>query len=132
MLDHQPKNGIVSIRSKHSVNDAVSRLRQTLEAKAIKIFAIVDHSGEAEQAGLRMSNTKLLIFGNPKAGTPLMLAAPTIAMDLPLKILVWEDHEGNVLITFNSPEFLRDRHHLPSHLMQVLSVVGGLVDEIAQ
>ena len=132
MPDSQPENGIISIQSKHSVDDTVSRLRQMLEAKAIKIFALVDHSGEAEQAGLRMSNTKLLIFGNPKAGTPLMLAAPTIAMDLPLKVLVWEDGEAKVWITYNSPEFLRDRHHLPPHLMQTLSVVGGLAAEAAQ
>ena len=79
-----------------------------------------------------MSNTKLLIFGNPKAGTPLMLAAPTIAMDLPLKVLVWEDGDAKVWITYNSPEFLRDRHHLPPHLMQTLSVVGGLAAEAAQ
>ena len=132
MPDSQPENGIVSIRSKHSVDDTVSRLRQMLEAKAVKIFAVVDHSGEAEQAGLHMPNTKLLIFGNPKAGTPLMLAAPTIAMDLPLKILVWEDGVAKVWITYNSPEFLSNRHHLPSHLMQTLAVVSGIANEIAQ
>ncbi|MBV9678285.1 MAG: DUF302 domain-containing protein [Acidobacteriaceae bacterium] len=131
MPDDLRENGIVHIQSKHSVDDTVSHLQQMLEAQAVKIFAIVDHSGEAEKVGLRMLNTKLVIFGNPKAGTPLMLAAPTIALDLPLRILVWEDHEARVWVTYNDPEFLGNRHHLPLHLMGTLTVVGRLADEIA-
>jgi uncharacterized protein (DUF302 family) len=129
MRDDQ--SGIVSVAANRSVDDTVSRLQQLLEAKGVKVFAVVDHSGEAERAGLGMPNTKLVIFGNPKAGTPLMLAAPSIAIDLPLKILVWEDTGGKVWVSYNSPEFLRSRHDLPSDLMQTLAVVGALADEIA-
>jgi uncharacterized protein (DUF302 family) len=129
MRDDQ--SGIVSVAANRSVDDTVSRLQQLLEAKGVKVFAVVDHSGEAERAGLRMPNTKLVIFGSPKAGTPLMLAAPSIAIDLPLKILVWEDTGGKVWVSYNSPEFLRSRHDLPSDLMQTLAVVGALADEIA-
>jgi uncharacterized protein (DUF302 family) len=125
------RSGIVSVAANRSVDDTVRRLQQLLEAKGVKVFAIVDHSGEAERAGLGMPNTKLVIFGNPKAGTPLMLAAPSIAIDLPLKILVWEDTGGKVWVSYNSPEFLRSRHDLPSNLMQTLAVVGALADEIA-
>jgi uncharacterized protein (DUF302 family) len=129
MRDDQ--SGIVSVAANRSVDDTVSRLQQLLEAKGVKVFAVVDHSGEAERAGLGMPNTKLVIFGSPKAGTPLMLAAPSIAIDLPLKILVWEDTGGKVWVSYNSPEFLRSRHDLPSDLMQTLAVVGALADEIA-
>jgi uncharacterized protein (DUF302 family) len=125
------RSGIVSVAANRSVDDTVRRLQQLLEAKGVKVFAIVDHSGEAETAGLGMPNTKLVIFGNPKAGTPLMLAAPSIAIDLPLKILVWEDTGRKVWVSYNSPEFLRSRHDLPSDLMQTLAVVGALADEIA-
>jgi uncharacterized protein (DUF302 family) len=125
------RSGIVSVAANRSVDDTVSRLQQLLEAKGVKVFAVVDHSGEAERAGLGMPNTKLVIFGSPKAGTPLMLAAPSIAIDLPLKILVWEDTGGKVWVSYNSPEFLRSRHDLPSDLMQTLAVVGALADEIA-
>jgi uncharacterized protein (DUF302 family) len=130
MRDDQ--SGIVSVRANRSVNDTVSRLQQLLEAKGVKIFAVVDHSGEAERVGLRMPNTKLVIFGNPNAGTPLMLAAPSIAIDLPLKILVREDTGGKVWVSYNNPEFLRSRHDLPSDLMQTLAVVGTLADEITR
>ena len=131
MRPGQASNGIVTISSDHSVNDTVTRLEQLLQAKGVHIFAIVDHSGEAGKAGLRMPNTKLIIFGNPEAGTPLMIAAPTIAIDLPLKILVWEDVEARVWITYNSPDYLRNRHDLPSAVMQALASVGALADTIA-
>ncbi len=125
-------DGFVMVRSSHSVDETVNRLERALEAKGIKVFAVIDHSGEAEKAGLRMPNTKLIVFGNPKAGTPLMLAAPTIAIDLPLKILIWEDGEGQVWTGYNSPEFLSNRHHLPPSLMAPLQAVAGLVENIAR
>jgi uncharacterized protein (DUF302 family) len=131
MPDKQHENGLLSIRSRHSVDDTVSRLIQMLEAKAVRIFAVIDHSGEAEKIGLRMSNTKLLIFGSPKAGTPLMLAAPSIAIDLPLKILVWEDADARVWITYNDPDFLSNRHDLPAAMSQTLAVAGTLADMAA-
>jgi len=87
-------NGIVTKPSNHSVDQTVEKLKEILKAKGIALFALVDHSGEAEKVGMQMPNTKLLIFGNPKGGTPLMLAAPSLAIDLPLKILVWEDQLG--------------------------------------
>lgn len=87
-------NGILSERSNYSVDETVERLKRTLQAKEVNIFAIIDHSGEAEKVGFKMPPTKLVIFGSPKAGTPLMLAAPSIAIDLPLKILSWEDAQG--------------------------------------
>src|SRR6202023_3544109 len=106
-------NGINDKLSHHPVEETVERLKGILQGKGVTLFAVIDHSGEAEKVGIKMRPTKLLIFGSPKAGTPLMLAAPSIAIDLPLKILVWEDAEGKVWISYNSPEFLRERHGLP-------------------
>ncbi len=90
------------------------------------MFALVDHSGEAEKAGLKMRPTKLLIFGSPKAGTPVMLAAPSVAIDLPLKILIWEDSQAKVWVSCNSPAYLQERHGVPDELLQNLAVVEGL------
>ncbi|HKE22741.1 MAG TPA: DUF302 domain-containing protein [Bryobacteraceae bacterium] len=119
-------NGIVSIPSSHSVDETVRRVQDILQAKGITLFALIDHSGEAEKVGIKMRPTKLLIFGSPKAGTPLMLAAPTIAIDLPLKILVWEDAQGKVWLTYNNPDYLQQRHDLPANLLQNIAVVGAL------
>jgi uncharacterized protein (DUF302 family) len=110
-------NGIISKPSNHSVDETVQRLTAMLADKGIKLFAIVDHRGEAEKAGLHMPPTKLLIFGNPKAGTPIMLAAPSAALDLPLKILVWEDGQGRVWVSYNTPEYLQRRHDFPKDLL---------------
>lgn len=125
------KSGIVTIPSRHSVDETVNRLQRLLEGKGVHMFTLVDHSGEAEKVGLEMPNTKLLIFGNPKAGTPLMIAAPTIALDLPLKILVWENGKSQCWISYNNPDYLRSRHDLPSDLTQTLRVAGSFADEIA-
>jgi uncharacterized protein (DUF302 family) len=124
--------GIVDVLSKHSVDETVKKLEKILEAKGIRIFAVVDHSGEAEKSGLTMRPTKLLIFGNPKAGTPLMLAAPSIAIDLPLKILVWEDNNERVWVSYNSPDYLRERHSLPAMLVPSIAVVETLVSNTAE
>jgi len=121
-----PENGIISIPSSHSVDATVDKLKAILQAKGVALFAIIDHSGEAEKAGLYMPNTKLLIFGNPKAGTPVMIASPSIAIDLPLKILISEDAAGKVWISYNSPEFLRQRHAVPAELMKNLAVIEAL------
>ena len=125
-------NGIVQIASGHSVSETVSKLEALLRAKNVKLFAVVDHSGEAETAGLKMPNTKLLIFGNPKAGTPLMLAAPSVALDLPLKILVAEDAVGKVWISYNAAEYLQQRHNLPANLLPNIAVIQGLAANAAQ
>ena len=109
----QKEEGIVKIPSHHSVDETVNKLKTILQSKGVTLFAVVDHSGEAEKVGMKMPPTKLVIFGNPKAGTPLMLAAPSAALDLPLKILVAEDSEAKVWISYNSVEYLKERHGLP-------------------
>src|SRR5581483_651161 len=110
--------GIINIPGNHSVDEMVEKLKAVLQAKSVTLFALVDHSGEAEKAGMRMRPTKLLIFGNPKAGTPLMLASPGSAIDLPLKILLWEDAQGKTWASYSSPAYLQERHGLPQELMQ--------------
>jgi uncharacterized protein (DUF302 family) len=122
----EPKNGLVSIAAAHTVDETVEKLKGILAAKSVTLFAVVDHSGEAAKAGLQMPNTKLLIFGSPKAGTPVMLAAPSIAIDLPLKILVAEDEAGKVWISYNSAEYLQGRHRVPPELMKNLAQIDGL------
>jgi uncharacterized protein (DUF302 family) len=122
----QKEEGIVKIPSRHSVDETVNKLKTILKLKGVTLFALVDHSGEAEKVGLKMPPTKLLIFGNPKGGTPLMLAAPSAALDLPLKILVAEDPQGEVWISYNSPDYLKERHGLPDNLMPNIAVVEAL------
>lgn len=116
-------NGLVTISSSHSVDELVARLKSILAAKGVTLFAVVDHSGGAEKAGMHMPNTKLLIFGSPRAGTPLMLAAPSIAIDLPLKILIAEDVDGKTSITYNAPAWLASRHQLPGDLLPNIAVI---------
>jgi uncharacterized protein (DUF302 family) len=126
------KNGIVDVPSNHSVDETVEKVKNILQSKGITLFALVDHSGEAEKVGMKMPPTKLLIFGNPKGGTPLMLAAPSVAIDLPLKILVWEDGQGKVWLSYNSAEYLQERHGLPQDLLQNIAVVGTLAAKAAE
>jgi uncharacterized protein (DUF302 family) len=121
-----PDNGIVSKPSNHSVDTTVEKLKGILQAKGVALFALVDHSGEAEKVGLKMRPTKLLIFGSPKAGTPLMVASPSIAIDLPLKILIAEDADGKVWVSYNAPAYLRDRHNVPENLLQNIAVIEAL------
>lgn len=126
------QNGVVTVPSSHSVDQTAQKLEAILQAKGVKLFTLVDHSGEAEKAGMHMPPTKLLIFGNPKAGTPLMLASPTIAIDLPLKLLVWEDGSGRVWISYNAPSYLQARHNLPQELTQNIAVVEALAASAAK
>ena len=121
-------SGIIDKPSNHSVDETVLRLEKILQAKGITIFALVDHSGEAAKVGITMPSTKLVIFGNPKAGTPLMLAAPSVAIDLPLKILVWQDRLGKVWVSFNSPKYLLHRHQLPDEFLPNVSAVEAVAD----
>src|SRR5271154_2297178 len=120
-------NGVVSKPSSHSVEQTVEALKQLLQAKGITLFALVDHSGEAEKVGMKMPPTKLLIFGSPKGGTPLMLAAPSLAIDLPLKALIAEDAQGKVSVTYNSPEYLQQRHGIPDDLIKNIAGAGTLL-----
>ena len=122
----EKEGGIVNIPSNHSVDETVDRLKNILRSKEITLFALIDHGGEAAKVGLKMPPTKLLIFGNPKGGTPLMLAAPSTALDLPLKILVAEDAQGKVWLSYNSPEYLKERHGLPSNLLPNIAVIETL------
>jgi uncharacterized protein (DUF302 family) len=124
--------GIVNLPTHSSVDETIAHLQSMLQEKGVQIFAIIDHSGEAKRAGLEMRPTKLLIFGNPKAGTPLMLAAPSIAIDLPLKLLVWEDAGGQVWICYNTPEYLQKRHSLPQNLAAVLGAVEAFAKNAAK
>ena len=124
-------NGVVTLRGHQGVDATVETVESILQTKNVKLFTVVDHSGEARSAGLKMPETKLLIFGNPAGGTPAMLAAPTLALDLPLKILVWEDAEGQVWISYNSVEYLRERHGVPAELAEKLGLVVGLAAAVA-
>jgi uncharacterized protein (DUF302 family) len=119
--------GFISKPSQHSVPETIQRLSALLKSKGVAIFALVDHSGEAEKAGLKMRPTQLLIFGNPKAGTPLMVAAPSTAIDLPLKALAWEDADGKVWLSYNSPDYLKQRHGFPAELEKNLAAVEPLL-----
>jgi len=125
-------NGIVTIPSNRTVDATVEKLEAILQNKGVKLFALVDHSGEADRAGMQMRPTKLLIFGSPKAGTPLMIASPSIAIDLPLKILVWEDAQGKAHVSYNSLSWLQTRHHLPAELAQNIAVVETLAAKAAE
>jgi len=132
MILNMSASGIVDIASHHSVDVTVEKVRTILQAKGVTLFALVDHSAEAEKAGMKMRPTKLLIFGNPKAGTPVMVAAPSIAIDLPLKILVWEDEAGKVWISYNSADYLRGRHNVPAELMQNIAAAEGIAAKAAE
>jgi uncharacterized protein (DUF302 family) len=131
-MDAVESNGIVTIPGNHAVDETVARLKAILEQKGVTLFALVDHSGEAAKAGMTMPNTKLLIFGSPRAGTPIMLAAPSIAIDLPLKILVWEDSQGKVWISYNSPAYLQQRHGVPPDLLKNIAVVETLAAKASE
>jgi uncharacterized protein (DUF302 family) len=120
-------NGFLQVASPHTVDETVERLESVLAERGVRVFALIDHSGEAEKIGMKMRPTKLLIFGNPKGGTPLMVAAPTLAIDLPLKALIWEDEGGKVWVAYNSPEYLQQRHGVPEALIKNIAVAGALV-----
>jgi uncharacterized protein (DUF302 family) len=124
--------GIINKSTNLSVQQALVKLQAILQAKGVPIFALIDHSGEAAKVGMEMRPTKLVIFGNPKGGTPLMLAAPSIAIDLPIKILIWEDGEGKVWLSYNSPEYLAERHNLPPNLLPNIAFVEALAATVAE
>jgi uncharacterized protein (DUF302 family) len=126
-----PDNGIVTKLSNYSVDETLNKLQATLAAKAVTVFALIDHSGEAEKVGLQMRPTKLLVFGNPKGGTPVMVAAPSIAIDLPLKILVAEDEQGRISVSYNTPAYLGERHGVPEHLLKNLALVESLAASVS-
>ncbi len=122
-------NGLIHLRCPYSAEQTMDRLEGIVKSMGISILGKVDHAEHAAQVGLKMNPSALLIFGNPKAGTPLMVASPTAAIDLPLKALVWEDAEGEVWLTYNSPEYFTERHGLPKDLMQNINSIKALCEE---
>jgi len=125
-------NGLVHLRSPYSVSDTLKRLESLVQARGLAVFGRIDHSGEAERAGLKMRPTQLIIFGSPAAGTPLMVAAPTLAIDLPLKALIWEDADGKVWLSYNRPEYLQQRHDVPGELVKNIAGIGALLQKAVE
>jgi uncharacterized protein (DUF302 family) len=123
--------GVITKASPRSVPDTVNRLTEMVEGKGIKVFAVIDHSGEAERVGLKLRETKLVAFGSPKGGTPVMVAAPLAALDLPLKILVWDD-DGQTRVSYTAPETLAARYDLNDELVAALAVIGPLTDALVR
>jgi len=119
--------GVVTKPSRYTIAETLERLENVIRSKGLMIFAFIDHSGEAERAGLRMRDTKLLIFGSPKAGTPLMIASPLLALDLPLKALVWKDKEDHVMVSYNSVAYLTNRYNLPDDLAKNIAGIDSLI-----
>ena len=125
------ENGMVHVPSKYSVEETCQRLESLVKSRGLTVFALIDFSGDAAKVGLRMRPTQLLIFGNPKSGTPLMIASPSIALDLPLKALAWEDVQGKVWLSYNALEYLKERHRLRDELVTNISGVGALIESVA-
>lgn len=125
--DMANENGLVQVASRYSVDETVRRLEAAFKEKGMRVFTVIDHSGEAEKVGLQMRPTKVLIFGSPKGGTPLMVAAPSLAIDLPMKALVAEDADGKVSVTYNRPEYLQERHGVPAELIKSLAGAGVVI-----
>ena len=126
------ENGLVAVASHYSVEETVNRLKAAFAEKGMQIFAVIDHSSEAEKVGLTMRPTKVVIFGSPKGGTPLMVASPSLAIDLPLKALVAEDAEGKVSVTYNDPEYLKERHGVPEELIKNLAGAGVVIGKAVE
>ncbi len=127
-----PANGITTRATNCTVEHAVNKIKSLLVGRGITLFAVIDHSAEAATIGMKMPETKLLIFGNPKGGTPLMLASPSVAIDLPLKLLVAEDANGRCSISYNSPKYLQERHKLPDELIKNIAIIEALATEAAE
>jgi uncharacterized protein (DUF302 family) len=110
------------------VKETLARLATVCKEKGVPVHFTVDHSGDAARVGLKMNPSEMLMLGDPKSGTPLMNASPTMAIDLPLKALAWEDGEGKVWLTYNSPEYLAERHSLPNNLVKNIAVIKDLCE----
>jgi uncharacterized protein (DUF302 family) len=125
-----PDNGMVHLSSPYSVAETIQRLESLLQAQGLKLFCRIDHSGEAAKAGLKMHPTQVIIFGNPKSGTPLMIASSTVAIDLPLKALIWKDGGGKVWVSYSTAEYLKQRHNLPEELVNKIGGIGPLLQKV--
>ena len=126
------ENGLVQVASRYSVDETIKRLQSAFAEKGLQVFALIDHSGEAEKVGLKMRPAKVLIFGSPKGGTPLMVAAPSLAIDLPLKALVAEDAAGKVSVMYNDPQYLQERHGVPEELIKNLAGAGVVIGKAVE
>jgi uncharacterized protein (DUF302 family) len=131
MMPDQSIEGFVQLSSKHSFDETIGRLENTLQAKGLTIFTRIHFSDDVAKAGIKMNPTALIVFGNPKAGTPLMIASPSLAIDFPLKMLVSQDNGGKVWVSYNSPEYLRDRHHIPSDLLKNIAGIVPIAESVA-
>jgi uncharacterized protein (DUF302 family) len=127
-LNTPTASGIVTKASLRSVPETLDRLEKVIGSKGLMIFSLIDHSGEAEKAGLKMQDARLLVFGSPKAGTPLMVASPLLALDLPLKALVWKDNDQRVWVSYNSVSYLVSRHNIPNDLVKNIAGLDALID----
>jgi uncharacterized protein (DUF302 family) len=130
--DASAENGVVNVATNYSVSETIDRLESLVKSKQLTVFARIDFSGDAAKAGLSMPPAQMLIFGNPKAGTPLMLAAPSVAIDLPLKAVAWQDASGRVWLSYNAPEYLKRRHGLPEALLPNIAGIKALVEQAAR
>jgi uncharacterized protein (DUF302 family) len=122
-------HGIISVPSLYTVDESLDRIESAARSKGMIIFLRLDQRREAEKVGLILRPTQILLFGNPKAGTVLMNASETVAIDLPLKVLAWEDAKSKVWVSYNSPDFLRERHQLSEDLLKLVAGVKDLVSE---
>ena len=125
-----PDNGLAHLSSPYAFAETIKRLESLLQAQGLTVFCRIDHSGAAEKAGLKMHPTQVIVFGSPKGGTPLMIASPTVAIDLPLKALIWEDGAGKAWISYNAPEYLKQRHDIPDELLKNIAGIGPLLQKV--
>jgi uncharacterized protein (DUF302 family) len=131
MSPQAPVDGLRVLPSQHTVADVLRRVQSLARAKGLTVFAQIDFSGDAERSGLALRPTGLVILGNPKAGTPLIVATPTVAIDLPLKILAWQDADGHTLVAYNEPGFVQARHGFPAELLKNIAALGVLAEAAA-
>jgi uncharacterized protein (DUF302 family) len=127
-----PIPGMIDLKSRYSFSETLQRLESLLQSRNLTVFARIDHSGEADKAGMKMQPTQVIIFGSPKAGTPLMVASPSLAIDLPLKALVWQDATDQVWISYNTPEYLKQRHAIPGDLVKNIAGIGALLQSVVE
>jgi uncharacterized protein (DUF302 family) len=125
-------NGLVQLNSPYSFAETLARLEALLQKQGLMVFSRIDHSGEAEKIGLKMNPTQVIIFGSPKAGTPVMVAAPSLAIDLPLKALIAEDDAGHVHVSYNSPQYLKQRHDIPDALVANIAGIAMLLQKVVE
>jgi uncharacterized protein (DUF302 family) len=131
MIANAAIDGLRILPTQHTVADVLQRVQSLARARGLTVFAQIDFSGDAERSGLTLRPTGLVILGNPKGGTPLIVARPTVAIDLPLKILAWQDAEGHAWVAYNEPEYVQARHRFPPELLRNIAALGALAEAAA-